>query len=281
MNDEERYLFDLMGFLVVEEVLGKAELEELNVWIDRHDPWTVIVRMEGQRAEIGEGKSGEGKLHIGPVRQWAEPFRRLINHPRIMPYLAELLEKNFRLDHEYAIIMDPESGPLRLHGGGTPYRSDQSYHFHNGRIHNGLVTVSFALTDVNPGDGGFCAVPGSHKSNFEFPKDLVHQSKTGPWLVRVPLRAGSALIFTEALTHGTAPWRAKQQRRALLYKYSPGHQSWSRQHNVKVPEADWSEEQLWLQRPPYVPESLNTQGEGVYQEFLKHVSKRGSTTPRD
>ena len=30
----------------------------------------------------------------------------------------------------------------------------------------------------------------------------------------------SALIFTEALSHGCAPWRAAHQRRTLLYRFS-------------------------------------------------------------
>ena len=31
--------------------------------------------------------------------------------------------------------------------------------------------------------------------------------------------AGSVLLFTESLTHGTAPWQAQHERRTLLYKY--------------------------------------------------------------
>ena len=35
--------------------------------------------------------------------------------------------------------------------------------------------------------------------------------------------AGDAVIFTEALTHGTKDWRGTHERRAFLYKYNPGH----------------------------------------------------------
>ena len=31
----------------------------------------------------------------------------------------------------------------------------------NGRFSNGLMAVNIALSDVSPGDGGFCVVPGS------------------------------------------------------------------------------------------------------------------------
>ncbi len=35
------------------------------------------------------------------------------------------------------------------------------------------------------------------------------------------------MIFTETLTHGMLPWKGKHQRRALLYKFSPGYQAYS------------------------------------------------------
>ena len=38
----------------------------------------------------------------------------------------------------------------------------------------------------------------------------------------LPMKAGSALIFTEALTHGTLPWTASHERRILLYRYAAG-----------------------------------------------------------
>ena len=70
-------------------------------------------------------------------------------------------------------------------------------------------------------------------------------------------KAGSVVIFTEALTHGTAgpcrgrPWQAAHQRRSLLFKYSPGQQSWSKGH-IKPPDGvDLTERQVLLFEPPY------------------------------
>jgi hypothetical protein len=60
------------------------------------------------------------------------------------------------------------------------------------------------------------------------------------------------LIFTEALTHGTMPWTAPQERRSLLYKFSPGHQSWSRRY--RVADEEMNETQRLLMEPPYVSE---------------------------
>ena len=65
------------------------------------------------------------------------------------------------------------------------------------------------------------------------------------------MRAGSVLIFTEALTHGTAPWTGRHRRRSLLYKYSPAQQSWSRNH-IRPPESvELTPRQQLLFEPPY------------------------------
>ncbi|HAA73842.1 TPA: hypothetical protein DCE37_01825 [Candidatus Latescibacteria bacterium] len=103
-------------------------------------------------------------------------------------------------------------------------------------MYNGLTVVSWQLCDVGPEAGGFCCIPGSHKANcVTFPE----------------AKAGSIIIFTEALTHGSAPWIADHQRRSLLFKYSPAQQSWSSKH-IQAPEGvGLTERQQLLFEPPY------------------------------
>jgi ectoine hydroxylase-related dioxygenase (phytanoyl-CoA dioxygenase family) len=248
VNDEERYLFDLMGYLVVENVLNAAELAELNALVDRRDPW-------GQYERAGQGSTvGAGNLHVGPLHTWEEPFRQLIAHPRLLPYLTEMIGPKFRFDHGYAIFMQRGGAPHRLHGGNTPYDPGQYYHWQNEQMYNGLIVVSYALGDVHPGAGGFAAIPGSHKSNLSCPTSFKTFERTGPWVVQVPQPAGSAIIFTEALTHGTWPWTADHERRSLLYKYSPGHMSWAREYPGPgdVSDADWSETARRILTPPSI-----------------------------
>ena len=145
----------------------------------------------------------------------------------MVPYLIELLGPKFRVDHDYCIFMknNPNNGSV-LHGGpGGHDGSQRKYLFINGEILNGLTVVTYFLSGAKKGDGGFACVPGSHKSNFQ--KDLPQEVRT---FVRVPdyvvqpeVEAGDALIFTEALVHGTMPWTAGHERRTFLYKYTPGN----------------------------------------------------------
>jgi hypothetical protein len=244
MTDEERYLFDLQGYLIIENALTAGEVAELNEAIDRRSVWEEL-----KRWETGSHMN-ERKMHIGPLLDWGEPFRCLMCHPVILPYLKELIGDKMRLDHEYAIFMREGGAENRLHGGGTPYDPAQYYHFRNERFYNGLTVVTYALTDANAGDGGFCCIPGSHKSNVPCPPHFRSFERRGLWLAQPPMKAGDALIFTEALTHGTLAWTAKHERRALLYKFSPGHQSWSRRY--RSAEEDMNEAQRLLMEPPYV-----------------------------
>lgn len=63
------------------------------------------------------------------------------------------------------------------------------------------------------------------------------------------------MIFTEMLTHGTLPWKGKHQRRALLYKFSPGYQAYSvGAHTVSFPGyiQDMTEEQQAVMEHPHM-----------------------------
>ncbi len=215
MNAQERYLFDLQGFITVPNALDSQQLAELNrIWDERI--------AEEVTAEITTQRWGN-LLH------WGAAYRDLIDNPRITPYLDELLGNRFRLDHDYADLIRSGKGPIgtRLHGGSTPFDPSQYYHYQNGQMRNGLSVVAYNLRDVNEGDGGFGCVPGSHKSNFAFPDEWKELDHFQPFMRAVTGPAGTAVIFTEALTHGTLPWKGKGERRTLFYKFSPNPLSWS------------------------------------------------------
>src|SRR5947208_12755955 len=129
--------------------------------------------------------------------------------------------------------MKPGAEGHVLYGGGANDEMPHFYRCQGGRIRCGLTVVSWALTDANEGDGGFACIPGSHKANFPMPREVARLETDVRVARQVVHRAGSAVIFTETLAHGTLPWRAPYERRSILYKYSPGALSYSRRY---VPE---------------------------------------------
>ena len=154
MTGEEKFQVDLEGYLVIKNVLSEDEVAEMNDIIDNTE-------------------------RQGPPSLWGEPFKRLIDHPKILPYLVDLLGPHVRLDHDYAIFMEEGQGRGGLHGGedgGSPGgpEGDHWYKYRDGIMRNGLCVMTYNLADAPAGAGGFACIPGSHKSNFlrEIPSEV-------------------------------------------------------------------------------------------------------------
>ena len=48
-----------------------------------------------------------------------------------------------------------------------------------------------------------------------------------PYARAVAAPAGSAIIFTEAMTHATLPWTGSGSRKTIFYKYCPMNLAWT------------------------------------------------------
>lgn len=95
MNELERYLFDLQGFLVVEDAVGPEQIAAINQLLDK------------QIAHIDE--PGKPCFRFDSLLGWGSPLRALIDNPQITPYLVTLVGSRFRLDHDY-VHQDTRSG---------------------------------------------------------------------------------------------------------------------------------------------------------------------------
>ncbi len=264
MLDKERYLFDINGYIVLRSVLSVAELDAL--------------RAEVRDAGVGEALQTQNYLHAGFPRDyyddgewtgvdgyryssdsfildWGPSTRSLVAHPRLLSYLSALVGPDFRLDHAYGVFSRGRTRSHALHNGATPFDPTQTYLCRDGRMHNSMVVVQFALTDVGPDDGGFCCIPGSHKSNFPLPADMPPLDELDDeWSVhvrRAPMKPGDVLIFTEAVTHGALGWRGSGDRLALLYKYCQGALQWEK-HSPFVSEGhSWTPIERRVMTGPY------------------------------
>ena len=244
----QEYLFDVQGYLVIENVLSAEELASLNQCIDAQKLPT-----PGKAQRFGSAPDGSGFL------QWGKPFCDLLDHPKIMPILQFRLGDCFRLDRIYGMYMAegmPRGGLHADYGATSPTakaKPGEYYSFRNNEIHNGFVVVAWNLADTGPEYGGFCCIPGSHKSNYKLPQQIAAAPEKMPCVTIPNAPAGSAILFTEALTHGTAAWNGKHQRRSLLYKYCVSHIAWTSRRVTPPADIELTERQKILFRDPADP----------------------------
>ena len=216
MTDEERFRFDLSGFLIRPAILQPDEVAEIVDQIDRihHAP---------------ESLPPEHRAMPGG------PASLLIDHPKVIDALHEIISPDIRMEGTFCVWRTKGQSAGGLHGGG-PQQVDPifGYRFQNGRIHAGMVRVVFELTDVRKDDGATCFVVGSHKANF--PMDAAHMSledgERSPFLLSYECPAGSAIFFTENLCHAGPVWQRDTPRVAVLNAYSHLATHW---HRLRIP----------------------------------------------
>ena len=128
MTAEEKYYFDLRGYLVVRDVLTAEETAGCNAAIDRFAGQMTERSVEGgglaRDSQALRGNRGRGELTgmLGWPAPWREPFRRLLVHPVVVSRLNEISGRGFRLDHGPTLIAAaPGTEGHALHGAGEPF----------------------------------------------------------------------------------------------------------------------------------------------------------------
>ncbi len=237
MDEEQRFSFDTWGFLCVEEAISPEQVRELKTTVDEKGS-----DLHSQHADRGGF--------------WSQAFVDLLDVPVISEILQEIYGgasanglPPFRIDHinihtHGTFNKDLAGGTL--HGGNgrllNPQRAPELVTHYFARdtnrqtFANGLVTVAYELEDTLCNQGGFGCLAGSHKGHFPVPESWRDLAKgVHPMITRVPARAGSAIIFTEALFHVTLPWTAPSTRTTLFYKYTGREESYSGPNNFFAP----------------------------------------------
>ena len=242
-----QYLYDLQGYLVVEDVLSSNQVAQLNGILDERLPDFPENAEDRTRAKSlgvydnyrfgmagGSYDSNPGFLAFG------QPFLDLLDHPLTMQIMRMQLGVAFRLDRIFGMRMNKGNPSGRLHsdyGASEPFTRAEPGKYYPQPGHqalHGFAVAAFNLTDAGPDTGGLCCIPGSHNSHFKLPA-CIRNAKFDDVVICPEAPAGSVTFFTEATTHGTLSWKADHERRSLLYKYCASQLTWSRSR-VTAPE---------------------------------------------
>lgn len=232
MDNKQKYLFDLQGFVVVEDVLTDEQCDQA---IDK-----IKQRMKPME-KTPNGYDSNGTWHSA-ANLWeaGEPFLSLIDHPKVTDVLSEIISPTLRCESCYSFVRYKGCPVFEMHGGSRGGSVNFRYDARNGQIFTGLTVISYNLQDVAPEDGGFSAIPGSHKADFQLSeedrKDLF--AFGGPLVRTIPAPRGAAVVFTETLAHGAGSWqRDDEPRYGLFYKYNDRAAIYHEQGNRRPSDA--------------------------------------------
>ena len=220
VTDDERFLFDLQGFLILRGAIEPdlvAALERAvvaNEAIEHDESWAEGLPVV-TRGNLTKDRHVDHQVFLHGLPRLDPVFDRLIAHPGYLPYVQEFMNQP-QLVNTWSISKYPGRGATGWHNGIPP----ADYSVRNQQIRSPMVNVVTMLTPNHPGDGCFTVIPGSHKKNFEL--DLDRWRTAGldtPGAIEVTGDPGDVMIFTEALVHAGAAKTSTRRRTTLQYNH--------------------------------------------------------------
>ena len=208
LTEEQRYLLDTKGWLLIPGVLTEAETAEMRDFCYR-------LRRDPESIPLSERSSAGG------------PLQRLIDHPVVVgfmnafvahPVLATAHGYGFRLESTFLTIRSKGANNFSPHGGSGLFTfpgNSHTYSCYPGAANSGLTRAVWELNPVEKGDGGTLFLTGSHKAAFPPPASI--QDPDSPLWETYRCPAGSLLFFTEALTHSGAEWKNPDVERVAIF----------------------------------------------------------------
>lgn len=222
---KDEYFFDLRGYTIIPRALDPAHLAAINAWIDALPPLETGQWLGNVYTQSYGGIDG---INLQDIIEAGELFERLIDHPAWIDPVRHYLGPSTKpYIYEIFVNVRGTGGYIGVHSGGHNVDHYQRSGRRNGQWVCPMLSLLAPLTDVGPGDGATVVVPGSHKSDLPHPQQEGRGRITsGPGeilegAVEIHLEAGDALLFNDALCHGSAQRLNPGQRRMITIRYVP------------------------------------------------------------
>ena len=216
MTDEELYFFDTFGYLKVEQVIDEETTTKAFEASER------IVRDFPQlyKDAVYGDKYTNAFLYD-------KTLERIATCSRMLDYVCALLNNMPRLLGGTMMINGAQHANHKFHCQKEidRYRVENAPGFFGNygtrSIFCDLFTAFLYLTDVRPGDGGLVVLPGSHKSEFYYPKENPFPLDLES-AATITVNAGDMIIMPLRLVHAAHKWGPEDRdRRIMMYSYSP------------------------------------------------------------
>jgi hypothetical protein len=228
MTEEQKFFFDLHGWILLPCVLSATEIETM-------------------KAEV----------YAGANQSYRGALQELLDHPAIVGILTEILAEepfvadeyySFRCEGSFTTVRPPGWKSEPINGTGMPHvvRPPQQanamrYQVAGNKIFAGLTRVAWELEEVKAGQGGTTFLTGSHKAHFNYggPDPNRPNISESPWeesmraaMDQYSCPAGSAVIFTESLIHAANDWINPDHPRCAVFNCY--NSLWAQWHRLNL-----------------------------------------------
>ncbi len=229
MTDEQKFFFDLRGWITLPRVLADEDIEEM-------------------KAEV----------YGGAKNNYEGALQRLLDHPAIVGILSEILAEDpfirddcygFRCESSFTTIRPPGWDTSERRDNGMPHvvRPPQQanamrYQVAGGKIFSGLTRVVWELEEAKSGQGATSFLSGSHKAHFNYggPNPYAPNIGGSPWEQEMrdamddySCPPGSVVIFTESLIHAANDWTNPDNPRCAVFNCY--NSIWAQWHKTNLP----------------------------------------------
>ncbi len=241
MNSIEKYEFDRQGFIVIREMLNTQQVGSLLTAVEMLETealetidsppqkralWGATYHHNTEKGYFASGGNRHGEtLMIEDFFNADSVFDLLVNHPRTMDYISEIVQGAIRINNSEIRIR--YTGNLSGTHMGGPIDHKYRYGFNASGIDAMMVRMIYFLQDVDCEQGAFCVVPGTHKTNYPSPYNGKPEDENG--MIGLEVKAGDAILFTENLRHGGFTNHSSQVRKTLHIGYGP---HWMMSQNI-------------------------------------------------
>ena len=244
MNEIETFDFDRQGYIIIRDLLGKADVAMLSAAVDeleqhaldhvsepprKKSAWGGDYHASPERGYHARGQRSEGNtLMIEDYWNADSTFDVLIDHEPTMRYVHGIIKQRPTINNS-EIRIRYSGNSTGCHGGTVSANQKYRYSFTENGIDCMMVRMVYFIHDCSNEQGAFCVVPGTHKTNLPSPHS--NNPDEDPDMVGLEVNAGDAILFTENLRHGGFTNRTDQVRKTLHVGYGP---HWMMSQNIST-----------------------------------------------
>ncbi len=195
------------GYTLVENLFPQSELDDMNEELNR-------------LIEEGAGKDAHGKgwiMQLGLVSKKTEAF---CSDTRILDLIAPLVYPGIAIYSAKLVSKEPNDDAI------CHWHQDDAYytkHSHSER----RMSIWISLQDTAIEHGCLEVIPGSHQRGLQPTRTRKEGTCTLAMDVDIdlnkrvlcPVKAGTIILFSSLLWHGSAGNRTNQRRRAFIVSY--------------------------------------------------------------